>query len=464
MATPVRPNQEAETDDGQMTGPESVEASPSSDTPSDAADTASAVPGDETVTPALLDDESKILDAEVASWAEQAAEDADRKRADEFIETVEADEILEALGDDSPQSQDRSDVTDAEIIEDTRPEPTPPPAPSAPPPTPKKSGGGFFGMALGGVVAAAAGYALATFNPIPGLLPAPAPSAEEQAAMQALTTRIGALEEATLADRVAALESRPVAAEPDLAPVTDAIAALEARLATLEAAGPIISADGVPSDLVATVKALRAEMDVLKLEEGDARAGVLAMVDEAKAQIAEAEASAAAMKAEAEETARIALAKASVGRLTAALESGSPFADALPDLAGFDVPDILTQSAETGVPSSAVLIAGFPVAARAALDTSIRSNIGDNWTDRAASFLRSATGARSLTPQEGDGPDAVLSRAEAAVKAGDLQTALTELQALPDAGKAAMAEWSAMAQHRLDAASAIAALAAAVEG
>ncbi len=48
----------------------------------------------------------------------------------------------------------------------------------------------------------------------------------------------------------------------------------------------------------------------------------------------------------------------------------------------------------------------------------------------------------------GDDPDAILSRAEAAVGSGDLTTALTEISALPAEGQARMAEWVALATRR----------------
>jgi len=48
-----------------------------------------------------------------------------------------------------------------------------------------------------------------------------------------------------------------------------------------------------------------------------------------------------------------------------------------------------------------------------------------------------------------------LSRAEAAVKSGELSVALDELVALPEAGQAVMANWSQQAQARLAATSAL---------
>jgi hypothetical protein len=82
-------------------------------------------------------------------------------------------------------------------------------------------------------------------------------------------------------------------------------------------------------------------------------------------------------------------------------------------------------------------------------------------TDGLLAFLRVQTGARSLQPREGTDPDAVLSRAEAAVKGGDVAASLTELAGLPAQGQAAMADWSARAKVYLAAHEALAGLAAA---
>ncbi|MGC1487099.1 MAG: hypothetical protein WA784_04835, partial [Albidovulum sp.] len=71
--------------------------------------------------------------------------------------------------------------------------------------------------------------------------------------------------------------------------------------------------------------------------------------------------------------------------------------------------------------------------------------------------------ARSLTPRAGEDPDAILSRAEAALGTGDLKTALVEIATLPEAGRARLAEWTGLAERRLAAAAAIAALAADME-
>jgi hypothetical protein len=51
-------------------------------------------------------------------------------------------------------------------------------------------------------------------------------------------------------------------------------------------------------------------------------------------------------------------------------------------------------------------------------------------------------------PREGDDPDAILSRVQAAVSSGDLETALAEISALPEGAQAEMADWIADAEAR----------------
>ncbi|MFN3722482.1 MAG: COG4223 family protein [Paracoccaceae bacterium] len=419
---------------------------------------------------------------------------SDRDTADVMGDTVETgakaemapdvdapSDIDPVTMDEPPRFSDGPDNVTPSVMEDpapATPEPTPVRDPVPPsPPTVSSSGtgnggGGFVGTALGGVVAAAAGYALAIFVPFPGMGVSDASSYATQADVQALTGRLAALEaqpvtDPNLAERVANLEARPAPeALPaqDLTPLAEAQAGLEQRLNALESRGFEGSSQAASADLLALVDSLRAEVVEMKEASAGANAGIEALTAQTEARLADAEAQAAALRQEAEATARRAVAAAALGRVQAAIESGAPFAGALADLPDLPVPPELASLAESGVPSRAALEDAYPPAARAALEASLRANMGEGWSDRFASFLQSTTGARSLTPREGSDPDAVLSRAEAAVKTGDLAQALTELQGLPPEGQAEMAAWTELARKRLDAVDAAASLSAAVEG
>ena len=412
-------------------------------------------------TPPKSEVEDDVLKAVEAA---EAADDAPRE--DPKIEVT-----IDPVREEEPSGPDARPVeADAEVSR-VMPDPVvaePPPAPPAPPP--RKSGGGFVATALGGVVAAAAGYALSIFVPFPGVGASDTPAFDAAAEVQALTERVASLEarpgpDSTLADRIAALESRP-APEPvaDLGPLTEALATLEARMEAVESRPPSANAQMPTADVAASIAALQAEIDAVKAANAEAGAGIEALAAEAQARLAEAEAQAAALKSEAEETARRARQFAAVGRVQAALESGAPFASALADLDGIAIPDALLAVADTGLPALASLEEAFAPAARSALEASLQANMGETWSERVSNFLQSTTGARSLTPREGTDPDAVLSRAEAALREANLPQALTELEGLPPEGLAAMADWIALAQQRIDTLSAAAALSAAVEG
>jgi hypothetical protein len=371
------------------------------------------------------------------------------KRKGDDVETAEADlmAVVEA-----------TDPTAADPASEVVPER----AADAPVAQPERRGGGgaFVGMVLGGVIAAGAGFGLARLAP--DLLAAESDSqlaetVQAQAAeIAALREQIAALPakpgpDADLMARVAALES---AAAPDLSGIEGRIAALESKVDGF-ASG---AAGGASPDLAAELQALKDQVARLG-SGGTVPADVTAAAEAAEARLKEAEARAVAMAEEAEAAAVASRRAAAVDRVAAALDSGAPFQGALRDL-GADVPPVLMQHAATGLPTVAELADSFPGAARNALEAALRANMGESWTDRVSNFLRSQTGLRSLSPREGNDPDAVLSRAEAALEAGDVATAMTELQAMPEAGKPALADWLAEAQVRVEAEAAFASLSA----
>ena len=139
--------------------------------------------------------------------------------------------------------------------------------------------------------------------------------------------------------------------------------------------------------------------------------------------------------------------------LKSAIQAGAAYTETLPALG--DVPDVIAANAEGGVPTIRSRRESFPAAARAALSQSVTVAEDASAGERLIAFLDRRTNARSLTEQEGDSPDAVLSRAEARLNEGDLAAALAELETLPEEGKAAMADWLERAQTRLSALNAI---------
>ncbi|MBC7478603.1 MAG: hypothetical protein H7317_10975, partial [Pseudorhodobacter sp.] len=324
--------------------------------------------------------------------------------------------------------------------------PQPEPLPAAPV---VKRRGSVVPMVVGGILAAAVGFGLAQLVPqgwplaqVSGLSADVKAQAATIAALEAKVTELASKPapkiDPTVFDRLAALEAT-VANLPAPADLTGRLDAVEKRLAAM--ATLPAGSSGVDG---AAVAQLQAQIDALKTGGGTL-----------DSKLAEATSKLDSIRAEAQTVVTQAAARAALHQLQAALDSGAPYGSALADLKGAAVPEVLTVHAETGLPSLQTLRQEFPAAARAALDASLQAATDTSWTDRVGTFLRGQTGARSLTPREGTDPDAVLSRAEAAVVAGVLATALRELAGLPDAGKAAMADWLAQAQQRQDAAAAV---------
>ena len=316
--------------------------------------------------------------------------------------------------------------------------PEPEPEPEAeveptPKPKPAKRSGGLVGGLLGGVIAAGIGFGLAQYVPKGWPL-------QDTSALQAAL----AAQQAETADLQAKL-----AALPDTAAFAVQIADLAAKIQALETRP---AAQAAPT---AALQEMQAQIDALK----QAPAGA---VDTAaiQAMMVDAQAAADKIKAEAEATSALARATLALAEVQAALDSGAPYAVALAGLA--DVPAVLSDHAQSGLPTLLNLTEAFPEAARAALDAALRADMGQSWADRATNFLRTQTGARSTTARAGTDPDAVLSRAEAALRAHDLATALTEIAALPAPALAEMAAWQALAETRLAGETAVAGLAAAL--
>ena len=316
--------------------------------------------------------------------------------------------------------------------------------------TQARSGGGagaFFGMFLGGIVAAAGGFGLARL--VPDLFPTAGDSVLSE------TVAAQAEELAALREQLAALPAKPTpdpSVEARLAALEAASSSdLEARLMSLEsqlAALPSPSASSPTADpaLLADIEALKQQVASLG-SGGTVPADVIAAATAAEARLQEAEARAAELAEQAVAAAASARRSAAVDRIAAAFDSGAPYASAAAEL-GPDLPSALTEHAAAGIPTIADLQNSFDDAARQSLEDALRANMGESWTDRVSSFLRSQTGLRSLTPREGDDPDAILSRAEAALAAGRIGDALAELDAMPDAGKPALTEWIAEAGKR----------------
>ncbi len=264
---------------------------------------------------------------------------------------------------------------------------------------------------------------------------------EVQGGVAALDTRL-----ADANDRLSAVERRPLTESSEAAQA--AFAAYEDDIAELRAA---LDAQTQASEALAAQLEEREAAAQAEIDAAAARAAALQAQAEEQAQIArdQAEEQARIATEQAEARARTAALREALVGLDAALEKGTPFETYLGVLSeDAEVPQPLAEAATSGVATLPDLRAAFPDLARDALDASIRETVDDDLTERAVAFLKAQTGFRSLAPRAGDDPDAVLSRAEAALRAGDLGTAVSELSQLPPAGQAVMADWIARAEQR----------------
>ncbi|MCV3269974.1 COG4223 family protein [Roseobacter sinensis] len=420
------------------------ELSKGDDQPTAASETTESTPKDPD--PTLSDAADKAQPSQEAETV-VAPEPLD-ERAEGFVwvDSDEKDATQEGrMGEDSIEGQDVADPdtvvaeTDAgtvEAVEDTDPEPKesdevkpeelPPPPPAAPQRTTS-----FWPAVFGGIVAALLGFIAGRGDMLDAYLPgAAAPEPVDLAPLNselaALSERLGALETAETPEmpEIPDLSADLGGLSQSLASVETALQSVTTRLEELEAR-PVADPVAPPPDNSEELAALQSSIEELeaRLAEEDARAS-----------------------AEAE---RI-LARAALTRVITAVETGEAFEPALgalEEVTPVEVPEALRTAALEGVPTVSALRESFPEAARAAL-AAARAEVPESEVDGLGGFLRRQLSARSVTPREGSDPDAVLSRAEAALRAGDLDAALAETEALPDAAKTAMQDWLAGATAR----------------
>ena len=353
------------------------------------------------------------------------------------LEETPNDAEEESLNEDT-EATENSDSQDIQ----SQPEPAPVAATSV-----QQQGSGPWPAIFGGVVAALLGFIAGRGDTLDGFLPT---SMQRQAVdISSLEADTAALVEAdtAIAARLEALETAEpavVVQDIDTTALTDGLGNLDAAISSLN--DSIASLSGRVSELEDRPVAVAPQENAVTSDELAAlQAALEAQQSEIEALSARAEEAEAAAASEA----RRILAKAALTGVVSAVNSGEPFSPALQDLedsAAVEVPDPLRAAAESGVPTMAALQESFPEAARAGL-AAARAEVPESDVQGITGFLRRQLSARSIVPREGDDPDAILSRAEAALRDGDLDTTLMEMDALPDASKAAMSDW-------LDAASA----------
>lgn len=287
-------------------------------------------------------------------------------------------------------------------------------------------------------------------------------NSEEAARIAALEARLA--EVARPADIAAAVDAAKGGLETEIATLRDTVAAgssgaLGERIGQLESAldgqrGEVAALkgqiDGLPADGSAGTAAAGAQIDVYRAELDGLRAEfdrLSGQVGSLSGRVEEVAATSTARVQEIEKTegarADAAEVQADLASIRAALVAGLPFADQAARLeeSGTALPEGLEAAAASGAPSLADLQARFPAAAHEAIRVSILASAGDGFLARARAYVEAQIASRSLSPQPGATPDAILSRMDDDLARGDLAGVLTEATALPSEATAALSGW-----------------------
>lgn len=355
---------------------------------------------------------------------------------------------------DRPESGTQDDETpDVSGFPDAQPG-----APASEPVTGGQSrkSGGVLPMLLGGLVAGGIGFGAAYFglmNTGGDTLTAlrdqvAARSSETSERLDSLSADI---QDLTAGPDMSTFEQAQAELRGGLDKTAEQIANLQAQMSGLETRITELEKRPVTSAASDTaVAAYERELQGLQAEMAKQREEIAAKVAQVQEQRQDAEATEQAAKQ-----------RAALSRIRTALDNGQAYAPALAELeaTGLTADPALGRLAKDGVPTLAELQTSYPDAARNALAASRKGAQAAGEGGGFSGFLRSQLGMRSLTPREGNDPDAVLSRAEHALSQGNLETAMSEIGALPEAGRDAMADWVERAENRKQALAAMETLA-----
>ena len=370
--------------------------------------------------------------------AKKTAKAEEPKTDEEQVPETEA-EVTTAPS--SPQETPTEVIEEAVVVDETTvAEDVAPVTSSEPvqPVTPARSGGAVP-MIAAGVVSAAVGFG-AAYLALPRIDSAMIDAMAKNAQMsEDLSQKVASLE-GRLADldidgAIAGAEASFAA---QLETQSAVVTALEDRMASLEGQ-PLFEGGMSP----AAMNALEAEIASLRSEIATQQDNMSAIAAAASAQLEETRASAAAIEEAAANKAATVAANAALAQVRAAMESGAPFAAALPDLTAVTGPLAreLVDVAADGVPTLASLQENYADAARSALSSARAQGVAGEATGGFVAFLRTQFDVRSVEPKAGTDTDAILSRVGAALAAGDLATVLTEAEGLPEVARAALTDW-----------------------
>jgi hypothetical protein len=259
----------------------------------------------------------------------------------------------------------------------------------------------------------------------------------------------------TLQARLAALEAG--LPEGGAGAVAAQLEALAGRVAALEPLGAQSAGQKEQlAGLASQLGGLQQQVQDLRARADSARTELATL----SARLTESQARVAAAAESGEQGALLALLTSQV---EAALGQARPYAaplDGLKVLAADDAAvreavAALEPAATTGVPGLPELRRSFQAVAGEVVHQA-QAPEGDSLLDRATGNLMRLVSVRPVgADAEGEGPPARVARAEAALAANDLATAVAEVEALDGAAAAAAADWLATAKRRLEATAAL---------
>jgi len=290
---------------------------------------------------------------------------------------------------------------------------------------------------------------------------------QNRALSEDIATQIATVKDQVAASDSSEIESRLATVESRLEGLRAELSSLVSQLSDVSTTGGAVSAEtnAQIATYAAAMDGLKAEIAALAAQNGALSQKIDSVSVVASRQVAEAESKVSEVEVNAELERNTATIQNSLKAIDVALAAGLPLASALTDLQSAGVTDIPVALADAsgGVATLPQLRTAFPEAAHAAIRASIMASAGDGLFAGVSAFMRAQVAGRSLTPQDGLGPDAVLSRAEAALKQDDLAAALAEIDALPavsmpSEARGSMGDWVANATARLNAVEAYEAL------
>jgi hypothetical protein len=162
----------------------------------------------------------------------------------------------------------------------------------------------------------------------------------------------------------------------------------------------------------------------------------------------------AALEAQQGRTSHAAAAALAAAALVEASQGSRPFPEEIAALraASPGSPDLarLARLAQTGAPSRAGLVAAFPDYAARAASAARKPGQGARLGDRVVYALSQVVMVRRVGDVSGDGPDALIARAERSLEDGDFDRAFSSLDKLPPAARDALSPWRVRAERRAE--------------